>query len=59
VLGEEHPSSLMSMNNLTLIYYKQGWCKDTGELQVLVVEVSKQVLGKEHPLSLMSITPLC
>ena len=49
VLSIEHPNSLKSMGNLTLIYLSRGWWKEAEDLQVLAMETRKQVLGEEHP----------
>jgi hypothetical protein len=47
VLGDEHPSTLISMNNLALTYNSQGRWKEAEELDVQVVETRKRVLGNE------------
>jgi hypothetical protein len=49
VLGQEHPSTLISMNNLALTYRHQGRWKEAEELQVQVMKTSLTVLGQEHP----------
>src|ERR1700722_16388314 len=38
VLGEEHPSTLMTMGNLALMYWNQGRWKEAEVLQALVTE---------------------
>ena len=58
VLGEEHPDSLMSMNNLASTYSNQGRWKEAEALEVLVMETRKRVLGEEHPHSLTSMNNL-
>jgi hypothetical protein len=58
VLGEEHPSTLTSMNNLALTFLEQGRWKEAEELGAQVVETRKRVLGKEHPNTLISISSL-
>jgi tetratricopeptide (TPR) repeat protein len=58
VLGDEHPSTLTSMNNLALTYRDQGRWKEAEELQVQVMQTTKRVLGDEHPDTLTSMNNL-
>jgi hypothetical protein len=58
VLGDEHPSTLTSMNNLALTYRSQGRWKEAEELQVQVMQTRKRVLGDEHPDTLISMDNL-
>ncbi|KAH7124548.1 hypothetical protein EDB81DRAFT_872342 [Dactylonectria macrodidyma] len=58
VLGEEHPNTLTSMDNLASTYWSQGRWKEAEELQVQVMEVTKNILGEEHPDTLTSINNL-
>src|SRR3984957_2845928 len=58
VLGEEHPDTLTSMDNLASTYRSQGRWKEAEMLGVLVVETMKQVLGEEHPDTLTSMDNL-
>lgn len=58
VLGDEHPSTLSSMNNLASTYSKQGRWKEAEELRVQVIKMSKRVLGDEHPDTLTSTNNL-
>jgi hypothetical protein len=58
VLGEEHPSTLTSINNLAIIYSSEGRWKEAEELGVDVMEISKRVLGDEHPDTLTSMANL-
>ncbi|KAK7416538.1 hypothetical protein QQX98_005142 [Neonectria punicea] len=58
VLGEEHPSTLSSMNNLVLTFWNQGRWKEAEELEVRVMEIRKRVLGEEHPYTLASMNNL-
>jgi len=46
------------MANLASTYWNQGQLKEAEELEVLVMETTKQVLGKEHPDSLTSMANL-
>ncbi|ESU10201.1 hypothetical protein FGSG_12516 [Fusarium graminearum PH-1] len=55
VLGEEHPDTLTSMNNLALTFLDQGRWKEAEELEVGVIEMRKRVLGEEHPDTLISM----
>ncbi|KAF8533565.1 hypothetical protein BDD12DRAFT_864548 [Trichophaea hybrida] len=58
VLGDNHPDTLTSMNNLSLVLSKQGQWKEAEELQMQVIDMSKRVLGDEHPDTLTSIANL-
>ncbi|KAH7115661.1 hypothetical protein EDB81DRAFT_862240 [Dactylonectria macrodidyma] len=55
VLGEEHPSTLTSMNNLASTYWNQGRWKEAEELELRVMETRKIVLGEQHPDTLNSM----
>lgn len=55
VLGDEHPETLISMNNLSFIYSKQSQWKEAEELFVQVMEMRNRVLGDEHPNTLLSM----
>jgi hypothetical protein len=60
-LGQEHPSTLSSMNNLALTLCKQRRWMESEVLEVLEVqtmETRKMVLGQEYPLTLTSIANL-
>ncbi|KAF6803947.1 Kinesin light chain 5 [Colletotrichum sojae] len=58
ILGQEHPSTLMSMANLALTYRDQGRWKEAEELEGWVMETRKMVLGEEHPDTLASMNNL-
>jgi Tetratricopeptide repeat len=58
VLGQEHPHTLSSMNNLALTYLDQECWKEAEELKVQVMEIRKIVLGREHPYTLSSMNNL-
>jgi DNA polymerase III delta prime subunit len=58
VLGDEHPSTLISMTNLALTYKNQMRLKEAEELQVQVMQTMKRVLGDEHPSTLNSMANL-
>ena len=55
LLGEEHPDTLRSLNNLVLAYGKVGNYEKSLELCEEVYEKSCKVLGKEHPDTLKSL----
>jgi len=58
VLGNEHPSTLTSMNNLALVQRDQGKYDEAEQMYREVVEVREKVLGKEHPDTLTSMSYL-
>ena len=45
MLGPEHPSPLISLNNLAAIYSDEGKYKEAEELQLNVLDLHKKVLG--------------
>jgi tetratricopeptide (TPR) repeat protein/tRNA A-37 threonylcarbamoyl transferase component Bud32 len=57
-LGEEHPKTLASMNNLANLYGNQGRYEEAEPLQVTTLEIQKRVLGEEHPHTLTSMMNL-
>jgi len=58
VLGEEHPNTLTSMNNLASVLESQGKYDDAGKLHREALEIRKTVLGEEHPSTLTSMNNL-
>jgi DNA polymerase III delta prime subunit len=58
VLGDEHPDTLISMNNLASTYRDQGRSNEAEELEVQVMQTRKRVLGDEHPDTLTSMANL-
>jgi hypothetical protein len=58
VLGEDHPGTLTSMNNLANTYWDQGRLKEAEQLGVQVLEARNRVLGKDHPDTLQSVNNL-
>ena len=58
VLGQEHPDTLTSMDNLASTYRNQGRWKEAEELDVQVAKTKNRVLGQEHPSTLTSMTNL-
>ncbi|KAJ5975379.1 hypothetical protein N7481_009086 [Penicillium waksmanii] len=57
-LGEDHPSTLSSIDNLASTYWKQGRWEEAEQLQVHVIEMSKVTLGEDHPDTLTSMANL-
>ncbi|QRW09737.1 kinesin light chain [Ceratobasidium sp. AG-Ba] len=57
-LGETHPDTLRSMNNLGWTYSKQGRWNEAEVLQVQVLEVSRRELGETHLDTLRSMNNL-
>jgi tetratricopeptide (TPR) repeat protein len=58
ILGQEHPHTLLGMQDLGNIYSKQGKLKEAEDLQVQVLEMSKRILGQEHPHTLFGMQNL-
>jgi len=48
ILGEKHPDTLTSMNNLASTYSQQGRHKEAEELKSHVLECRKEILGEKH-----------
>jgi tetratricopeptide (TPR) repeat protein len=58
-LGEEHPETLRSMNNLASTYRQLGGrLKEVQELREKVLEVMRRTLGEEHPDTVSSMNNL-
>ncbi|MBL0926830.1 MAG: tetratricopeptide repeat protein [Phycisphaerales bacterium] len=55
VLGEDHPDTLASMNNLAIVYNKLRRFDKCDELNRRGLETSIRVLGPEHPDTIVSI----
>ncbi|MDE6889540.1 MAG: tetratricopeptide repeat protein, partial [Eubacterium sp.] len=49
VLGEEHPDTATSYNNLAFVYESQGEYRKAEELYKKSLGIRERVLGKEHP----------
>ncbi|KAK3984461.1 kinesin light chain [Cladorrhinum sp. PSN332] len=58
VLGEEHPNTLSSMNELALTYRNQCRWKEIEPMQIQILEINKRVLGEEYPNTLGSMSNL-
>src|SRR6266516_7073419 len=57
-LGGDHPSTLIAVNNLALLYDDLGRYAEAEPLYVQVRAVRERVLGAEHPDTLGSLTNL-
>ena len=58
LLGNEHPGTLTSMNNLASTYRKQGKLQEAAALQERVLEATRRTLGEKHPETLTSMNNL-
>lgn len=58
VLGEKHPNTLTSMNNLAMTLLEQGDLPRARRLQEAELELSKRVLGEAHRDTLTSMNNL-
>jgi tetratricopeptide (TPR) repeat protein len=58
VLGKEHPSTLLNVNNLAELYRDQGRYAEAAPLYLRALEARARVLGKEHPDTLLSLNNL-
>jgi serine/threonine protein kinase/tetratricopeptide (TPR) repeat protein len=58
LLGEEHPATLSSMNDLAILYEMQGRYDEAEQLYVETLETRKRVLGEEHSHTLSSMDNL-
>ncbi len=57
-LGEEHPSTLASFNNLANLHSLQGRFEAAEPLLARALRIGEQALGKEHPGTLASLNGL-
>ena len=58
LLGQEHPATLTSMNNLAEVLSDQGKYEQAKEMHRQVLRLRETVLGKEHPSTLTSMNNL-
>ncbi len=58
MLGEDHPDTLASLNNLALLYKKQGRYEEAEPLHIQALEKCRAVLGEDHPDTLGSLNNL-
>jgi hypothetical protein len=49
VLGAEHPSTLVSVNNLAILYNTQGRTAEAEPLFQRALRGAERVLGPDHP----------
>ena len=48
-LGEMHPDTATTLNNLASVYEGQGRCVEAEQLYIRVLTIREQQLGQEHP----------
>ncbi len=58
VLGEEHPGTAMSINNLAYLLQTTGRYEEAEPFCRKALEINQKVLGEEHPDTAMSINNL-
>ncbi len=58
VLGEEHPDTLKSMNDLGLVLRKQGSFAEAERLYRKALEAQRTTIGEEHPDTLITMNNL-
>jgi tetratricopeptide (TPR) repeat protein len=57
-LGQEHPDTLSSMNNLALVLVMQGKYTEAEQMLPRALELREKVLGQEHPDTLSNMDNL-
>jgi len=57
-LGEDHPDTLQSMNNMSVLYLQQGEAPRAEPLFEHILEVRRRILGEENPDTLISMNNL-
>jgi tetratricopeptide (TPR) repeat protein len=57
-LGENHPDTAASLNNLALLYYNMGRYDEAEPLHKQALELRKQLLGENHPSTAQSLNNL-
>ena len=58
ILGDEHPSTLLSVNNLAMLLYRKGDYAGARPLNEQVLETQERLFGKEHSDTLRSVSNL-
>jgi hypothetical protein len=58
VLGDEHPFTLTSMNNLAFTWKSQGNFEDALTLLQNCLHLQQQILGPDHPDTISTRTAL-
>jgi hypothetical protein len=48
-LGEDHPGTARSLNNLAILFYYENNFKEAAKLMQQALAIRKKVLGKDHP----------
>jgi hypothetical protein len=48
-LGERHPDTAASLNNLATFYYATDRLPEAAQMMAGVVEIFEQLLGPKHP----------
>ncbi|CAG2008871.1 unnamed protein product [Fusarium graminearum] len=49
ILGDEHPATIMAMNNLAITLGDQGKLDEAASMEKEVLEKRQRILGDEHP----------
>jgi tetratricopeptide (TPR) repeat protein len=57
-LGEEHPATLASLNQLGMLFSNWGRYEEAEPLLVRALDLRRRVLGEEHPETLESLSDL-
>ena len=58
LLGEEHPNTILAMENLAItLYYLQKYTV-AARLEVQVVDVRQKIFGDEHPKTIKAVALL-
>ena len=58
ILGENHPDTLMALNNLASSYSELGYQEKALELKQEAYEKQKEILGENHPDALLALNNL-
>jgi hypothetical protein len=58
ILGDDHPDTLTTMNNLAATYRAQGRTGDAASMHEQVLEKSRRILGDDHPDTLTTMNNL-
>eukprot|EP00957_Ditylum_brightwellii_P043924 3332257-Ditylum_brightwellii.AAC.1 len=56
LLGDTHPSTLLTMNNVAKAVQVQGRYKEAEELFCQCLELQKTLLGEDHPSTLLTMS---
>ncbi|KAF8328016.1 hypothetical protein F5887DRAFT_1083470 [Amanita rubescens] len=58
LLGSNHSDTLLSMNNLAVIYTEAGRYAEAEQLQLKLLDTEKTILGVDHPLTITCMSNL-